>query len=294
VVPDVLERGSTTGSCERRPADRVDSKRQIEVTPMDDNNQIPSEFEEQVREIVRDEQQNIQSESVEDGDGEQWSLTDLVHKVGLTRRQALLAMFYMAGGAVASTAIVQAFSASAEAAPSDDLTVPGTLTTSSVDTEQIGNGRHYAGAYSGSDPDSRLDSALSAASTGARIYLERATYDATRTISTQVTFEGLMGAFGGSSIEATWTITATNTSFSNVAVQSTADLDIDANNVTFRDGAVGGNASITVGGDNANISDSIIFGSVTFESGTSGGNADGNSAGGSYTDNGTNTLGDNA
>jgi hypothetical protein len=136
VVPDVLERGSTAGRCECRPADRVDSKRQIEVTPMDDNNQIPSEFEEQVREIVRDEQQNNGSESVQDGDGQQWSLTDLVHDVGLTRRQALLAMFYMAGGAVAAQAIMKAFSDTAEAAPSDDLTVPGTLTTSSVDTDE--------------------------------------------------------------------------------------------------------------------------------------------------------------
>jgi len=103
---------------------------------------ITDEQEEAFRAIAREEAEAVTDEHVTDGDGESWSLGDLVHDVGLTRRQALLAMFYMAGGAVASTAIVQAFSETAEAAPSDDLTVPGTLDAGSVDTGSALIGEH--------------------------------------------------------------------------------------------------------------------------------------------------------
>ena len=41
----------------------------------------------------------------------------------------------------------------------------------SVSTKTLGSGRHYAGAYSGNDPDARLDAALSAASVGDKIYI---------------------------------------------------------------------------------------------------------------------------
>jgi hypothetical protein len=102
---------------------------------MSERTELPDGVEEEFRAIAREEAEAVTEEKVTDGEGESGSLGQLVHDVGLTRRQALLAMFYMAGGAVASTAIVQAFSDTAEAAPSDDLTVPGTLTTEAVDTE---------------------------------------------------------------------------------------------------------------------------------------------------------------
>jgi hypothetical protein len=102
---------------------------------MTEKSELSDEQEEAFRAIAREEAEAVTEERVTDGDGESWSLGQLVHDVGLTRRQALLAMFYMAGGAVGSTAIVQAFSDTAEAAPTDDLTVPGTATVGTLDAD---------------------------------------------------------------------------------------------------------------------------------------------------------------
>jgi len=164
----------------------------------------------------------------------------------------------------------------------------------SVSTEQIGSGRHYAGAFDGADPDARLDNVLSAASNGDTIYVENAEYDATRTVSKSVTFTGTAAAFGGADIRADWTVSADNVNFVHISLGSSTTLSLDGSNCKFIDGGVGGRASIIVGGNSSTVNDNTVFGSVTFESGTSDGIADGNSAGGSFTDSGTNIIGDNA
>jgi hypothetical protein len=76
---------------------------------------------------------------------------------------------------------------------------PGQVGTSSsrsnifaddVGARSIASDYLYAGEFSGSDPDARLDNCLSAASTGDVIYLESATYTNSRTISKRVQLIG--------------------------------------------------------------------------------------------------------
>jgi len=71
----------------------------------------------------------------------------------------------------------------------DGISTPA-VDTDSLSTAQIGTERYYAGNFSGSSPDTRLDNALSEASAGSMIYLEAEEYTADRSIVTRASFEG--------------------------------------------------------------------------------------------------------
>jgi len=139
-----------------------------------------------------------------------------------------------------------------------------------VSVERIDSERHYAGAYSGSDPDARLDNALSAASSGETIYLEATTYDIDRTISSALTLVGGSSHnITGTIINATWTF--------------------NGNYITLKNVFLGGTISVT--SKRVSIYD-VSSGSVTFESGTDKCIIDTSTAV-SVTDNsGSNTIGD--
>jgi hypothetical protein len=163
----------------------------------------------------------------------------------------------------------------------------------SIATEQIGTGRHYAGAYPGSDPDARLQNALDAAADADTIYLENDSYDSgidlpSRTLS--VTLIGASGQ-GGTIISngVTWGLQF-----------GSSILDVDNRGTISLDGAScfvsrieNNGGSIVATADRANISQ-VTRGSITFNSGTSNCVASGLSLV-STTDNGSgNTFGDSA
>ena len=156
----------------------------------------------------------------------------------------------------------------------------------SVNTEQIGNERHYAGGYDGSDVETRLDNALAAASDGDVIYLESASYDSTRTVTTRVKFEGTNEATSGADIAGDWTLPE----FSGVTVRISGSLTLKNQGFVFGNTHA---ADITVTGSNCRLIGLQGNGAttITFESDTSNGIIDSSSRV-SITDNGSNTVGD--
>jgi len=88
--------------------------------------------EAQIREIARDEAREVAELEISDSDGEQWSLTRFIETFDLSRRQALQAMGLVALGYSGAAAVRRLAIGEAEAATTDDLTVPGELTTSTV------------------------------------------------------------------------------------------------------------------------------------------------------------------
>jgi hypothetical protein len=162
-----------------------------------------------------------------------------------------------------------------------------TLESDSVSTELLGDGRHYAGAYDGLDPDTRLDTALAAAEAGETVYLEAATYDAARTVAVAVKVVGTN--ISGTSIDAAWTFSENLSRLESVRLNS--PLTITANGFVGTDLWISG-TSVSAEG-NGHVFTKCRNGEITFTSGTTNGLADGNYAGITITDNGTNTVGDN-
>jgi hypothetical protein len=152
-------------------------------------------------------------------------------------------------------------------AQGNDITNVGALST-----EQIGSERHYAGAYDGSDADSRLDNALAAASDGDVIYLENAQYTADRTISKTLVIEGTRQ--GGSTIVGVWTINGRFSEISRCFVSQNNGgqllVNIDRCHIHTITGS--GDPFISVADDNVLLAGIVSFGnSVEFQSNTSGG-----------------------
>jgi len=165
----------------------------------------------------------------------------------------------------------------------------GAVDANAIDTEKLNTDYHFAKSYSGADPDSRLDAAISAASNGETIYLENGTYDSDRTVSKDLRFVG-PSANAGATIEGTTTWTLSGIcEIENVDNNGTIQINTGNCTVTQVQNFDG---SINVGGDFC-VVDLVQNGSVTFESGTSGGVLD-TATNVSATDNGTNTIGDNA
>jgi len=158
-----------------------------------------------------------------------------------------------------------------------------------INTETVVNDRHYAGAFAGSDPDTRLDNALSAASTADVIYLENATYNADRTVSsTAVTLRGTDNSINsGTELKASWTF---NNPVCIIGINSgsSATITAEGNNSVIRDCST---TDVTFQGSGG-LAYGLLGGSVTFASGTSGGLVDSCRNGTSATDNGSNTEGD--
>ena len=172
----------------------------------------------------------------------------------------------------------------------NSVTNVGSMAVEDLDTETVGNqDYHYAGSYSGSDADARLDNALNAADSGDTIYLERDTYANNRDISTDLTLIGTAGRFAPSTdITGNWTFEATITL---VGVGRLSDSELTIN----RDLCVvtrcsGGDNEIEVNDDGFRYVNNR-GGNLTFASGTSAGIVDA-STNVSVTDNGSNTVGD--
>lgn len=173
---------------------------------------------------------------------------------------------------------------------SEELTAD--VNNESVNTEVLGTERHYAGAYDGADADARLDNAIAAASAGEAINLEGATYTADRTISTELTLIGTGGrTLSGTNIDASWTLSA-RILIKQVDSEPSASFTFDTILSGMINCGINVNADITVDADRFRYIGNH-GGDVTFNSGTSAGIIDGNTLT-SITDNGSNTVGDNA
>jgi len=149
-------------------------------------------------------------------------LESTVAKMMPSRRDAL--RFGAAG--IAGAAGLGAASQPADASTGSAGTIGSTsdrpdLIADDVGPRSIAGDYLYAGEFSGSNPDSRLDSCLTAASEGSVIYLESGDYTQNRTISKQAL--RLVGVAAGSvatGIEATITLSGIRTSIMHVSLQS--------------------------------------------------------------------------
>lgn len=166
------------------------------------------------------------------------------------------------------------------------------ITTPSVDTDKASIKTQsdrflYAAAYDGADIDSRLSSALSDASAGDTIILEKGLYgDAT--IDQRVTMQGATNRSGSvCAISGTWTL-SDRAVLQGVRVDSGASVEADADFIEVSQASHAG--SININGSKTLIY-GCVGGSVTFASGTSAGLVDACS-GMSVTDNGSNTVRD--
>jgi hypothetical protein len=93
--------------------------------------------EAQIREIARKEARDVAGLEVDDDEtGEKWSVRRFISEFDLSRREALQAIGLVSIGVGAREAVARIFIQNAEAAPQDDLTVPGTLDAGTVSTEE--------------------------------------------------------------------------------------------------------------------------------------------------------------
>lgn len=167
-----------------------------------------------------------------------------------------------------------------------DIT-PSSVDTPAVNTEGavIGGTYRWASQYGGADADARLDAALSAASNGDKIYLEKATYTKDRTISQGIEVTGPSNTSASSAvIDATWTLSVNTIHLEKVRVDNTAEVVISGRFCTLTNLSCPGSVTIQAD-DNKYVNN--IGGTVTFESGTSNGIVDA-CIGVSVTDNGAN------
>jgi len=167
----------------------------------------------------------------------------------------------------------------------------GAWVVSSLNTKQIGNERHYAGAYPGADADARLGNALSAASNGDTIYLESASYTTSQTISGGYRIVGIRPC---SLIESPFTFDDNQPTIVSVNIVGQGEIVFNTANCTITQSRFGTEPAVT-----DKVGDNSIFGcdggiantSIVLESGTSGSIVDA-CRNFSVTDNGTNTVGD--
>jgi hypothetical protein len=161
----------------------------------------------------------------------------------------------------------------------------GAVDANSVSTRDLSNDYYYAGGFDGTDPDARLDAALSAADSGGRIYLENDVYTVDRTIDS-----GRYYITGTNGFPTTTTRIDANWTFDNRASLEYIRLGGSLNLNTFNgylSNISGG--SITVN-DGANVLQVLRGCDVTFASGTSSNILD-IAINTSITDNGTNEIG---
>jgi len=162
--------------------------------------------------------------------------------------------------------------------------------TNDVDTERIGVGDyHFAGSYDGADPDARLDNAISASSPGDRIFLERGTYSADRTITTRgTTFTGVDSSDNGTLASGTWTLDG-----GEITIEDMRDITVVVNGVALSHirGIQAGNITVNNNGDMRCLLTGLKGCSVTFASGTDTNVVD-SSVVTTVTDNGNNTVGE--
>jgi hypothetical protein len=163
-----------------------------------------------------------------------------------------------------------------------------TLDDSGLKMQKIDDDRLYAGAFPGSDADSRLDSALSSAKAQDKILLEKEKYTDDRTISTSVHLQGPMDGFGGATIDAQISIDS-RIQLTDMRFTAQASLTVNAGGSIFKN-LNNSATTVTVNGDFNRL---IGFdnGNITFASGTLGNVVD-SSVRVTVTDNGSNVVGD--
>ena len=163
------------------------------------------------------------------------------------------------------------------------------LNSNSVNTEQIGNEWYYAGAYAGSDPDSRLDNAVAAADEGDTILVENALYTTDRTVAKRLNFHGGAVGFSGTAVEADWTFDA-RVNLLNIQFGAGTTTTINGEFSVIGKGTNSDSAEFVINANDC-LYTSSIMGVVTFASGTNRGLVD-SCVDTEVTDNGTNSVGD--
>jgi len=262
--------------------------RQLEVTMSENLKARLAHLEDRIDRIE-------QAETATDAEGQQWSVPKLV-EMGLTRRQAMLAVGTLAvyGGSIWGAIKYATGNARAATDQVGTPSQPADVFADSLSAESLVDDRHYAGAYPGGDPSTRLSNALSAATGGDVIHLEAATYTSGLTIS-NTAHRGLRLVGPGHAkqgnatvLAASWTLSTLRVQIERVRVESGSggSLSIDGNGSRV----VECSEDVTIGGDRV-----LVYGhnggQVTFESGTSGGLVDA-SINVTVTDSGANTEGD--
>ncbi len=165
-----------------------------------------------------------------------------------------------------------------------------------LEAKTIANDRIYARSFDGSNADTRLDNALSAAADGDVVMLENAQYSSERTITTQLLLIGTMSSrSSGTQIEESWTFDS-RAKLTNVAIRgSTTEIQFNVNGSFASDIAFRGiSPTVRFSASQCAIYNAIATGTngaIVFDEETSGGLAD-SIRGPSVTDNGDNTVGD--
>jgi hypothetical protein len=152
-----------------------------------------------------------------------------------------------------------------------------TLDGSGFEARFINDGRLYAGAFPGADPDTRLDNAIASANPGDQITLENKKYSIDRTVAANnsIDVRGLSltgyarGSQKGTTIDADWDISSGEMLIANVNIPGGSTVTISNGFTSVR--ATRCLGDIILAGDN-----SIVFhisggGNITFNTGTSGG-----------------------
>ena len=179
-------------------------------------------------------------------------------------------------------------------APDGTFSAPS-VETESLSTESLVSDYHYAGAYSGSNADERLDSALSAATDGDLIYLENKEYSDNRSISQQVRISGPIGGVFGDGArlnEATWTLAGQGMTITDIAIRGESEIILDGGerqvvkNIISRDAG----SEIIVKQDRNLITNLNFRFSVVLEDGTSGNTVGVRNSEIAVTDNGDNDV----
>ena len=190
----------------------------------------------------------------------------------------------MAGGDLNSVGTARVDALEAESVSTDD-----------THTQTIGGANtHYAADYEGSNPDERLDNALSAASDGSFLFLEPEIYTIDRTFSTQLSIFGGDASANGTAVadDTTWTLDwGFGGSVQGVRLDGRdTEVIINVTGVKWIGGRNNSTCHINITEDDSIISH-VSRGDITFESDTSQ-NIVGLCADVTVTDNGSNTVGD--
>jgi hypothetical protein len=145
-----------------------------------------------------------------------------------------------------------------------------TLDDSGLKMQKIDDDRLYAGAFPGSDPDSRLSNAISEASLADMIYLENDEYSDDLTLSEEIKLVGTGTRFKGTEVTGTTTWTFDGpVNLSSISAPSTnVVFNINGDGSTFMKSATFNGTSINVSGSGVRLSYLDAF-SVTLDSNSS-------------------------
>jgi len=226
-------------------------------------------------------------------------LESTVEKLMPSRRDALR----MGAAGLAGAAGLGAASQSADASTGSAGTIGSTsdrpdLLADDVETRSIADDYLYAGAFSGSSPDARLDNAITAANNGDAIYLEAAAYNSSLSINKRLVLIGTSGHFINGTViqgDITWTINK-QCQLHRVPIETnTVDfvaLDVQSADFRYTNSRCKSRAGVNVNGSNC-IFTGLRSVKITFNSSTSDGIVDA-CATTAVNDNGSNVIGDNS